>query len=322
TYSVSLPHFNYDVYVSAPAHVPYSGTLLVNGDMVIDYHLGFAALYSDFELNDGNFVSNYAGGWQWGEPTAGGITAHSGINLWGTVLGGTYIDNVDWFLNSPELTVPSDATLYFWHYYDFEGSKTLWDGGNVTISTNGGSSYNLITPEGGYTGNISALGALGFGGQLDEWEQVEFDLSSYSGQSATIRWHFASDTSVHSYYGWYIDDVLIGDPSTSYEIPVVSNDDPRPVQVVSLHQNFPNPVRNSTTFSFALPQNIQKAELSIYNIKGQLVKSFKPNINEGPRFEIEWNGKDSSNKPVASGVYFYRLTTDQKEITKKLLLLQ
>ncbi|TSA24574.1 T9SS C-terminal target domain-containing protein, partial [bacterium] len=321
-YSVSLPHFNYNIYVSAPGYVPYSGSLLVNGDMIIDYHLGYATLFSDFEPNDGNFVSNDHSGWQWGEPTAGGITAHSGINLWGTVLGGTYLDNVDWLLNSPEFTVPADATLYFWHYYNFEGTTTLWDGGNLTISTNGGTSYSLVIPEGGYTGNISALGAQGFGGQIDDWEQVECDLSSYSGQTATLRWTFASDNSVHNYYGWYIDDVLIGDPSTSYEIPVVSLDDPRPVQVVSLYQNFPNPVRNSTTFSFALPQDIQKAELSIYNLKGQLVKTFTPNIDEGPRFEIEWNGKDSFNKPVASGVYLYRLTTDRKEITKKLLLLQ
>jgi len=229
---------------------------------------------------------------------------------------------VDWFLNSPEFTVPADATLYFWHYYNFEGTSILYDGGNVTISTNGGVGYNLITPEGGYSGNISALSAPGFGGQIDDWEQVEFDLSAHAGSTATLRWTFASDTSVHSYYGWYIDDVLIGDPSTSYEIPIVSNDDPRPVETVSLHQNFPNPVRNSTTFSFALPQNIQTAELSIYNVKGQLVKTFSPNIDEGPHFTFEWDCKDNVNKPVANGVYFYRLTTDKKEITKKLLLLQ
>ncbi len=322
-YEVSLPNFTYTLYVTAEGHVPYIGTLTVNGDAQYDYHLGYADLYSDFEANDGNFVSSYAGGWQWGEPTAGGITAHSGINLWATVLGGYYGTNyADWTLDSPEFTVPADATLYFWHYYDFEGTTTLWDGGNVTISTNGGTAYSLITPEGGYTGNISALSAQGFGGQLDEWEQVEFDLSSYAGSTANMRWNFGSDTSVNSYYGWYIDDVLIGDPSTSYEIPAVSVDDPHPVQTVSLHQNFPNPVQNSTTFSFALPQNIQKVELSIYNIKGQLVKTFSPNIDDGPHFEIEWNGKDSSNKSVASGVYFYRLTTGQKEITKKLLLLQ
>ncbi|HHE39954.1 MAG TPA: T9SS type A sorting domain-containing protein [Candidatus Cloacimonetes bacterium] len=323
SYSVSLPHFNYNVYVSSPGYVPYSGTLLIDGDRVIDYHLGYAALFSDFEPNDGNFVSNNASGWQWGEPTAGGITAHSGINLWGTVLGGYYgTNNADWTLDSPEFTVPSDATLYFWHYYDFEGTTTLWDGGNVTISTNGGSTYNLVIPLGGYTGNITGLGAQGFGGQLDEWEQVEFDLSSYAGSTANMRWNFGSDTSVNTYYGWYIDDVLIGDPSSSYEIPIVSNDEPRPVETVSLHQNFPNPVSNSTTFSFALPQNIQRAELSIYNVKGQLVKTFSPNLDEGPFFEFEWDGKNNINKSVANGVYFYRLTTDKKEITKKLLLLQ
>jgi len=161
------------------------------------------------------------------------------------------------------------------------------------------------------------LSTQGFGGQIDDWEQVEFDLSAHAGNTATLRWTFASDYSVHSYYGWYIDDVLIGDPSTSYEIPIVSNDDPRPVETVFLHQNFPNPVRNSTTFSFALPHNVQTAELSIYNVKGQLVKTFSPNIDEGPFFDYEWNGKDNANKPVANGVYFYRLTTDKKEITKK-----
>ena len=152
--------------------------------------------------------------------------------------------------------------------------------------------------------------------------QAEFDINGYTGDNAILRWHFASDVSQHNYYGWYIDDVLIGDPSTSYEVPIVSNDDPRPVETVSLHQNFPNPVSNSTTFSFALPQNIQSAELSIYNVKGQLAKTFSPNIDEGPFFEFEWDGKDNVNKPVANGVYFYRLTTDKKEITKKLLLLQ
>ena len=322
TYSVLLPHFSYEVYLSAPGYVPYSGSLLINEDSVIDYHLGNAALFSDFEQNDGNFISDNTAGWQWGEPTAGGITAHSGTKLWATVLNGTYLDNVDWHLNSPEFTVPADATLYFWHYYNFEGSTTLYDGGNVMISTNGGVGYNLIIPEGGYDGNISALDNQGFGGQISEWEQEEFNLSAYAGNTATLRWTFASDYSVHNFYGWYVDDVLIGDPSTSYEIPIVSNDDPRPVQTVSLHQNFPNPIKSTTTFSFALPQNIQKAKLSIYNIKGQLVKSYTPNIDEGPHFTFEWDGKDSSNRPVANGVYFYRLSTDKKDITKKLILLK
>lgn len=322
TYSVVLPHFTYDIYVSAAGHVPYSGILIVDGNATIDYHLGAAALYSSFEDNDGDFVSNTPSGWQWGTPTAGGITAHSGSKLWGTVLGGNYQNNVDWYLDSPEFTVPGDGTLYFWHFYDFEGTSTLWDGGNVKISTNGGTTYSLITPQSGYTGNISALSEQGFGGQLDEWEQVEFDLSAYAGNTAMLRWTFASDYSVNSYYGWYVDDVLIGDPATSYEIPVVSVGEVQQITKVSLNQNFPNPVRQSTTISFALPQNVTNAELKIYNIKGQLVKSFTPNVSEGPIFNLEWDGTDNAQKTVANGVYFYRLTTDEKDITKKLLLLK
>ncbi len=321
-YSVVLPQFTYDIYVSASGHVPYSGTLVIEGDATIDYHLGQAALYSNFELNDGDFVSNTPSGWQWGTPTAGGITAHSGSKLWGTVLGGNYQNNVDWYLDSPQFTVPADGTLYFWHYYDFEGTSTLWDGGNVKISTNGGTTYTLITPQSGYTGNISALSEQGFGGQLDAWEQVEFDLSAYSGDAAMLRWTFASDYSVNSYYGWYVDDVLIGDPSTSYEIPVVSVGEVPQITQVNLQQNFPNPVRQSTTISFALPQNVTSAELKIYNIKGQLVKSFIPDLSEGPVFNLQWDGKDNQEKSVANGVYFYRLTTNEKDITKKLLLLK
>ena len=306
-YNVSLPHFTYNVYVSAPGRVPYSGSLTVDSDRIIDYHLGFAALYSDFDSNNGNFISNNSNGWQWGEPSAGGINAHSGLNCWATVLNGYYgTNNANWQLDSPQFIVPADGTLYFWHYYNFEGTSTYWDGGNVSISTNGGSSYTVITPQGGYVGNISGLGGEpGFGGNITAWEQVEFDLSNYAGSSTIIRWRFGSDTSVNNFYGWYVDDVLIGDPSSSYEIPVLANDDLRPVHTVSLNQNFPNPVRHSTTFSFSLPQDVQKAELSIYNIKGQLIKTFVPNISDGPVFEVEWDGKDKFNKSVSNGVYFY-----------------
>ncbi len=322
-YQVMLPNFTYDIYVSAPQHVPYSGTLIVEGDMIINYHLGNAAIFADFEQNDGGFVSNNSSGWQWGEPSAGGITAHSGINCWATVLDGYYgVDNADWTLDSPEFAITGSGYLTFWHYYEFEGSSTLWDGGNVKISTNGGTTFSLITPVGGYSGNISGLGEEGFGGSIDEWEQVEFDLSGYSGDNAILRWHFGSDYSVHDYYGWYVDDVLFGDPTTSYPIPIM-NDDPQGNQItLTLNQNFPNPVVQSTKISFMLPMNLNKAELKIYNIKGQLVQSFSPDLADGPYHVIEWNGKDMTDRPVANGVYFYRLTTDNKELTKKMILLR
>ena len=324
SYEVILPNFTYDVYVSSPNHVPYSGSLIVVGDMGVNYHLGSASIFADFEQNDGDFVSNNSNGWQWGMPSGGEIFAHSGTKCWATVLGGYYgVDNADWTLDSPEFSISGNGFLTFWHYYDFEGTSTHFDGGNVSLSTNGGVSFNVITPVGGYSGSISGLdGEQGFGGQIDEWEQVEFDISGYTGDNAILRWHFGTDYSVHDYYGWYIDDVLYGDPNSSWQEIYFDNDPEIPVVSTRLQQNFPNPVLDKTSIAFSLPLNISKAELKIYNIKGQLVQTFKPDISTGPSHVIQWDGKDINQKPVANGIYFYRLTTDNKELTKKMILLR
>ena len=152
--------------------------------------------------------------------------------------------------------------------------------------------------------------------------QVEFDISGYTGDNAILRWHFGSDTSENDYWGWYIDDVLYGDPTTSYPIPIYDNDPDHQIITTKLNQNFPNPVLNSTTISFMLPVNASKAELKIYNIKGQLVKTFIPDVSNDPIHEVQWDGKDMTEKPVANGIYFYRLSTNNKEIIRKMILLR
>ena len=85
-------------------------------------------------------------------------------------------------------------------------------------------------------------------------------------------------------------------------------------------QNYPNPFNDATTISFTLnAENTKKAEIEIYNIKGQKVKTF-PNlqITNSPNFQIVWNAKKFS-----SGIYFYRLIADDKIIkTKKCLLIK
>ncbi|MCK4359204.1 MAG: choice-of-anchor J domain-containing protein [Candidatus Cloacimonetes bacterium] len=327
-YSVTLPFFTYDIYVSAPEHVPYRGTITVLGDAIKDYHLGIAALFSNFEDDDGGFSPTpTTNAWEWGEPTAGGISAYSGINVWATKLDGYYVNNANWYLHSPEFTVTSD-TFTFYHYYDFENPSTFYDGGNVKISTNGGTSFTLITPVGGYDGTIDALDQPGFGGTIDDWELVEFDLSNYENDDVILRWHFASDGGVYNYYGWYIDDVLVGDPNSSWEDPIFAVGNNQFAYELSLNQNYPNPVRGSTTISFSLPRNIatdlhRLARIKIYNIKGQLVKELEIRNYELGIGEVVWDTKDDSGKPVANGIYFYCLKVGDKVVdTKKCLLIR
>jgi hypothetical protein len=83
----------------------------------------------------------------------------------------------------------------------------------------------------------------------------------------------------------------------------------------SLSQNYPNPFNATTQISFALPQAGNVA-LKIYNVAGQLVKSFNQEMQAG-NHTITWDGMNSKGDVVASGVYFYRLDVD-KQFSKTL----
>jgi hypothetical protein len=86
--------------------------------------------------------------------------------------------------------------------------------------------------------------------------------------------------------------------------------------------NFPNPFNPTTTFSFSIP-NESKVELSIFNIKGQKIKTLVKDQYLVGNHSIIWNGDDDSGKSVSSGIYFYKLNVNGKtEAAKKCLLLK
>ena len=91
-----------------------------------------------------------------------------------------------------------------------------------------------------------------------------------------------------------------------------------------LYQNYPNPVRNSTTICFNLSTNSHKdARIEIYNVKGQLVKTLLPHPTPHLSLTtVEWDATDENSKPVSNGIYFYKLKLGDKSITKKMLLMK
>jgi len=86
--------------------------------------------------------------------------------------------------------------------------------------------------------------------------------------------------------------------------------------------NYPNPFQSSTTISFNVTQTSRFVTLEIFNIKGQKIKSF-PNlqIDNSPDQQIIWNGKDSNDKPVSSGIYFYKISIGDKSAMRKMILI-
>ena len=85
--------------------------------------------------------------------------------------------------------------------------------------------------------------------------------------------------------------------------------------------NYPNPFNPTTTISFSLPED-GNVELSIYNVKGQKVKTLTNEFLVKGLHSIEWNGKDNNNKSVSSGIYFYKISAGKSTSMKKMLLLK
>jgi len=88
-----------------------------------------------------------------------------------------------------------------------------------------------------------------------------------------------------------------------------------------LSQNYPNPFNPTTVISYQLPVN-SDVQLQIYNIRGQLVKTLIDREIEAGYHQIHWNGQNEIGRPVASGVYFYILSTPTFTEVKKMVLLR
>ena len=176
-------------------------TTIHNEQLVLS--VGTTGMNADFENNNGNFVPNpSSNGWEWGVSTVAG--AHSGTKVWGTRLNSPYPNNANYQLTTPSVYIGNNFMLEFWHYFNTEVN---YDGGNVKISTNGGATWTLITPEGGYpASNLGVLNGPGYDGNSGGWVFARFNLSIYANQSVQFRFTFASDSGVTG-DGWFIDDV-------------------------------------------------------------------------------------------------------------------
>ena len=86
-------------------------------------------------------------------------------------------------------------------------------------------------------------------------------------------------------------------------------------------KNYPNPFNPTTNIQFDLTLT-GKTKVEIYNIKGQKVKTLLDQELDAGVHNIVWYGKDGNGKRVASGVYFYKVTFNEQEKIKKMIMLK
>ena len=87
-----------------------------------------------------------------------------------------------------------------------------------------------------------------------------------------------------------------------------------------LNQNYPNPFNPITVISYQLPRG-ERAQVVIYNSIGQEVRTLVDDYREPGSHAAVWDGHDDGGRPLASGVYIYRLTAGSFSEARKMVLI-
>ena len=144
---------------------------------------------------------------------------------------------------------------------------------------------------------------------LEDWDSPSVQGAA---RFADDNLHIVFRDTLDNLYHMAVPTQTIKDLATAIDDGVVSE----LPQKFSLHQNFPNPFNPTTTIRFDLAA-ISHVKLTVYNALGQKVAQLV-NKNMTAGFKgVVW---DASNMP--SGIYFYRLETDNYTETKRMVLLK
>jgi len=116
-------------------------------------------------------------------------------------------------------------------------------------------------------------------------------------------------------------DQTTAEPKFENGLVALSSATPSIPTVYSLKQNYPNPFNPSTEISFDLPVH-SNVELTVYNVLGQSVRTLVNQPMEAGSHTVTWDGYDSHGGQVSSGIYFYRISAEKFNATKKMMMLK
>ncbi len=238
-------------------------------------------------------------------------------------------------LETAEFDLFPYSVLSFWHWMDAEASSyypdSCYDGGRLEISADGGTTWEPLLPEGGYShivrgGSIPGpfpAGTPVWSGEHG-WEQVFVDLGGYAG-AVKLRFSFGSDGAVTA-EGWYLDDLRVyrGEPAGApSRVPVRAG---RPTLLPAR----PSPFAASgttagghgpLTLRFVLPHPVT-ASLAIYDASGRTVRRLGTKDYPAGEHRLTWNGLDAHGAPAPTGTYYCRLRAGGHEQAQPVVIVR
>ncbi len=90
---------------------------------------------------------------------------------------------------------------------------------------------------------------------------------------------------------------------------------------VTLYPNYPNPFNPSTTIKYALPKKME-VRLIVFDVLGRKVATLVNKVQTAGYKVVKWEGQNDMGRRVASGVYLISLSTPQKKLVQKVILMK
>ena len=237
---------------------------------------------------------------------------------------------------------PQAVTLGDWNRDGKLDLAVAKDGSNlvsVLLGTGGGAFGSAV--DYATTGNAYALGTADFDGD----GSLDLAVSNSNAGSVSVllgngNGTFASKTdfattggtarlAIGDLNGDGRPDIAVGSSSgssvsvllnTCTEVTAVPAESPRAPRF-ALMQNSPNPFNPATLIRFEL-DHAGLVRLDVYSLGGRLVAGLiRGSLPAGPH-SIYWSGLDRTGRPLASGVYFYRLESGDRVEARRMVLLK
>ena len=119
---------------------------------------------------------------------------------------------------------------------------------------------------------------------------------------------------------WLKNPPVITTKATAYTSGVEDADKLTTVVSFALEQNYPNPFNSVTQIRFSLPQTAL-IKLTVFDISGREIKALIDQSFPKGEHSLSWDGTNSQNQKVSSGVYIYKLESEYFSDSKKMILL-
>ena len=167
----------------------------------------------------------------------------------------------------------------------------------------------------------------------DNQTQVNGYILNNEGEELDIRYFYDDRSEINIYEQYQIldpvtmqkvEDKIVVNPADDYYLISFKEENDYDLKCPSLQINsYPNPVifisgsdHQNTTISYSIPSD-SYVSIKIFNIKGQLVKDVLDGDHTSGSYQVIWNGKNNYDQNIGSGIYFYKIESNEQVIIKK-----